>query len=123
MMRIIELIYANTYFIDFKGKRWIFEKGKPKEVPYQLADRLLMTGDFVDVIMDDPDFHVSVDTPAAPVQEPILLGDTADEAIVPLNSVKDLGEGFNKLEVPTDLKKLEEIESKPKRKRRKRSQE
>lgn len=123
-MRIIELKYAKIYFIDFKGKRWVFEKGKPREVSHQLADRLLMTGDFIDVIVDDSDFHVPTDTPAITAHESTLVGDTAKETVVPLESVKDpIGKDFNKLEVSTDIKKLEEIESKPTRKRRKRSQE
>jgi hypothetical protein len=109
-MKLVELINADTYLIEYKGERWHFVKGKIRQVPPLLADKLLATGDFIDIITSDPEF-----AQGEIINTPNLVKDSVTETIIPLSS---LPKDFNKLEVVVDLKKDEKV--KPKRKYRKR---
>lgn len=106
-MRIIELKKCTTYSIIFKGRIYNFKKDKPEEVPELLADQLLSTGDFMDVIVEDPNFQVG-----AIIKDPKpLVDDTLrGEVIVPLDKVEDTID--HKMEMPFDLKKSKKKDKK-----------
>lgn len=100
-MRLVELVGTSTYLTEYRGKRWNFVKGKIQQVPPLLAEKLLATGDFVDVIKTVPEFtQGGIITNALST----LPDKEVKETIVPLSS---LPKDFNKLEVSVDLKKVE----------------
>lgn len=103
-MKLVELSGCATYYIEYRGKGYTFIKGKIQQVPPLLANILLDTGDFIDVILDDPAFNKSLDVGGVvPSGSSLTVGkiNTVDH-IVPLSS---LPSDFDKLEVSEDLKK------------------
>lgn len=62
-MKEIQLVNCKTYELDFQGRKWHFMQGRYKKVPDSLADRLLSTGDFMDIVRDD----AFILTPKSPV--------------------------------------------------------
>ena len=50
MNKVIKIAFADHCELVWEGTRYVFDKDKPVEVPFSLADRLLQSGDFVDVV-------------------------------------------------------------------------
>lgn len=50
MNKVIQIRNADRCELVHEGIRYIFVKDKPVEVPPVLADRLLQSGDFVDLV-------------------------------------------------------------------------
>jgi len=100
-MRIIELKKCATYRVNHRGRLYHFEKNKPVQIPDRLADKLLSTGDFMDIIIDNLDFQVEAVTTNP---QPLVVEEDEEEVIVPLDKMEQTID--HKMEISTDLKKV-----------------
>jgi hypothetical protein len=52
-MKMIVLERADRLQIEYMGRWYKMEKGVPAEVPHELADRLIRSGDFLHIVSVD----------------------------------------------------------------------
>lgn len=64
-MKLIQLVNANSCEIEWHGQRYRFVSGRPAEVPHELADRLINSGEFMHIVSFDQAPAVKP-APAAP---------------------------------------------------------